>query len=226
MTTLFQLMFEPENVVLTTLMAIVLLYWLTVIFGLVDLDSMDIDIDVDTDIDIDTDVDVDTEADIDGGGSWALDLLAFFHFGALPFMIVMSVLLTSMWSISILCNNPHSPINPEGHWWMTLLLIIPNLIVSLFVTKLVTWPLIPLFARLDSSGAKNIDFVGKTGELTTSADTLHFGQIRVVINQSPYLLHVKTMHGKLKKGTPVVIVDTIEQEQCYVVQALHEVLSA
>lgn len=53
------------NIILTFLLVFTLIYWLLMIIGLVDLESVDLDLDIDSDIDIDVDLDIDIDADVD-----------------------------------------------------------------------------------------------------------------------------------------------------------------
>lgn len=219
--------FSAHNVLLTALLLLCFVYWLFVIVGALDLGSFDIDVDFDTDVDLDVDVDVDADMDVDadadanasGGGSWIGNILNFFNFGVLPFMLVMTILILSMWSISILINHPESNINPNLNWFITLGLLIPNLIVSLLITKLVTTPLVPIFSRLDSKGAESIDFTGKMGELTVSASKKGMGQARIQIDGGSRLIYVRSdTKDRLPVGTPIIVIDEIPDEKYYIVR--------
>ena len=46
---------EPVNIVFTGLLILVIMYWLSVMIGALDLSSFDLDFDTDVDIDVDVD---------------------------------------------------------------------------------------------------------------------------------------------------------------------------
>ncbi|RMG67737.1 MAG: hypothetical protein D6722_12680, partial [Bacteroidetes bacterium] len=108
MTELYELSISPPNLPYTILLGLMVVYWLTVIIGAIDLDFLDFDVDVDTDVDVDaevdTEVEVDGEADGAGGVSgagWFLTTASFFNLGSVPFMIFMSFLCLSLWVGSV-----------------------------------------------------------------------------------------------------------------------------
>ena len=84
------------NFPFTVLLGLVLLYWITVIVGLLDLDLFDVDLDVDADVDVDVDVDVDAGADVPGVGGAGIATLRFFHVGTVP-VEVSEKLLAHLW---------------------------------------------------------------------------------------------------------------------------------
>jgi hypothetical protein len=87
MTELFQAAMASVNIFYTVLLMIVSLYWITVFVGLLDMKSLEIDIDADVDVDVDIEADIDThvevdkEIDINGGSHFGIgNILAFFQF--------------------------------------------------------------------------------------------------------------------------------------------------
>lgn len=65
------------------LLLVVMLYWVSVFMGLLDMGFFDVDLDVDMDVDVDVDVDIDVDVDVNveviGGG--LVGILYFFNFG-------------------------------------------------------------------------------------------------------------------------------------------------
>ncbi len=117
---LFQAAFSPPTIVFTTLLCLVLVYWLTVFMGLLDIGAMDIDIDIDADVDVDVDVDGDVSV---GGIS---GILFFFNFGRVPFMVVLSFLILSMWAISIMLDHYWG----QGSLGFAALMFYPTLLLA------------------------------------------------------------------------------------------------
>src|SRR5688500_13547879 len=95
MTEFVETAFAGVNVVYTTLLIIVLIYWCIVILGLLDIDSFDLDADVGGDLDVDAGA-----AGHAGGFSW----LAFFNVGEVPIMFFASIVVLTMWVVSLQIN--------------------------------------------------------------------------------------------------------------------------
>lgn len=203
MTELFQAAFSPINLVYTVLLMVVLLYWLTVFIGLLDLSSFDFDVDTDVDVDADIDVDVDADVDVDtdvdadagaGGANPVLAFLAFFNLGKVPFMIFLSFLSLFLWMGSVLGNHYIGGDATTFAW----ILSVPNLFVGLFLTKLITTPLRPLFKDEKNEFESNQDIIGKIGTAVLAVDDQGISQVRVPTqNGSPLVLRVKATEGNL-----------------------------
>ena len=112
---LWQAAFEPVNLFYTILLGLILLYWLSVLVGALDLSALDFDLDVDADMDMDVDVDADIDADAEMESSlgWMAGALHFFNFGKLPFMILMTFVILPAWVLSIGLNENLG----HGRWW-------------------------------------------------------------------------------------------------------------
>jgi hypothetical protein len=93
------------NIIPTSLLIFILVYWMIVMMGLIDMHAIDISPDHDYHMDVHTDVDTDGPAkEIDNGHgynsgsvSWLNSVLAFFNLGQIPFMVFMSFLILPMW---------------------------------------------------------------------------------------------------------------------------------
>jgi hypothetical protein len=216
--------FATANIFLTIFLILVLLYWVTVILGALDMNAIDIDIDTDIDVDVDADIDADTHADthIDAhhGSGFMIGILRFFNFGQVPFMVIFSILILCMWSISVYVNSPNSFINPQMSAGWAMILLAPNFLASLFLTKFITYPLVPLFKALDSS-KEALTICGQMATLTTSASDKTTGQAKVTINGSVVSLSVRTVTGEiLEKGTNVIIIEENKGERVFIVQQM------
>ncbi|WMX17419.1 MULTISPECIES: OB-fold-containig protein [unclassified Aureispira] len=227
--------FSTSNLFLTLLLGLVTLYWLSVIVGAIGMDSLDFDLDLDADIDVDVDVDVDADiaADVDadadtdttsvgsaGGGSLFLGTLRFFNFGRVPFMVLLSTIILCLWSISIYCNHDASWINPGNSTSMAAVLFFPNLIISLLFSKLLTAPLVPIFAKLNTA-EKALVIDGKVGTLMTSIKEEETGQLKIDINGSIVSLSVQSNDGKaIQKGEKVVVIEKMDNGKAYIVQKI------
>ena len=84
--------FSGVNLLYTILLMMVLVYWLIVILGLIDLDAFDLDLDADVDGGLDAH---------EGGFSW----LAYFNVGEAPIMFFVSIVTLVMWVVSMQVNT-------------------------------------------------------------------------------------------------------------------------
>lgn len=220
MEALLQAALAPYNVVYTGLLIIIMIYWVTVLLGAIDIGALDFDIDADVDIDADLDVDVDTDTDVGHSIGWFAGALHFFNFGKLPFMIIMTFLVLSMWSISVLGNHYIG----NGTALFALLLILPNLFISLVITKIVTIPLIPVFKDYQHAGVQAVDYMGLICTLRLPTTSTQIGQAEVIHNGDSLLITVQAMAESLPilKGEQAVIVDQSEDGKYYYVKKMED----
>jgi len=228
------------NIVLTFLLVFTLIYWLLMIIGLVDLESVDLDIDMDSDIDIDVGVDIDVDADMEldtdapeinaspgqleglGDGlakeknkrKWYFGPLAFLGVGTIPVMILLSILFLSMWTISIIVTQKFG----IQSWTMGLLSLGPTFLGGLAITKIAGMPLHPLFRKMKEGKAKEINFIGKTCEVVISADNNTLGQASVLINGDVIKVSVKSTNELLHKGDKALIIDESKEKNYYLIE--------
>lgn len=217
--------FSSPNVVFTILLIIICFYWLTVILGVVGLETFDFDVDADIDVDVDLEVDADVDVDVDAdvatgitAGSILLGGLRFFNLGRVPFMVLMSMFILSLWSLSVYCNHEGSWINPTNSISIAALLLAPIVLISLFSTKLLTMPLVPLFKH-GNTFAKPLVINGKIGTLLTSIKGEETGQLKASIDDSIVTLMVKSDTGAaIEKGAEVIIIQEDKDGKTYLVQ--------
>ncbi len=202
--------FAAPNLLLSILLILVILYWLTVVVGALDADYFHVDTDLPHDIS--------HGIDAAHGGELFIGVLRFFGFGRVPFMVNFSILLLTIWSISIYCNNVGSFINPTMSFWWSLALLVPNIIASLFITKLLTLPLAKVFDKLHKETPEH-DYIGKIATVTTKADSEVKGQAKLTINASVLTISVKTIDGsEIQRGEEIIIVDMQPEKGYYLVQ--------
>jgi len=206
---LFQVAVHPLNLVYTVLVALVVLYWLSVILGAIDISAFDFDLD--TDLDVDVDADVDTDISVVG---WLATALHFFHFDRLPFMLVMSLVILSAWSMTVLTN----------HYWgnysvaFGLALAAPILLVAFLLAKILSYPLIPLFARMNTA-AVPVEYVGMQCRVKLPPYGKNFGQGGVYHDGDELLVNIKSNHP-LKAGEETVIIGRTEDQRYWLVEPL------
>ena len=238
-----QACFTLVNLPWTIMFLLMACYWSTVIIGLLDIHAFDIDVDASPDIDVDVDVDVDAQldvdtevsADLDGhadmetdvdadhdvdthshadvGSGWGMALLKFMNVGQVPSMVLLSVLVVSVWAGSVLSNHY---LNPQYQFGWAALLLVPNLVVSLFITKLATWPFRFVFSRMQNEAIGLTRLIGKTCVVTTSQVNPQFGQAEIITSGAPLLIHVRAdAQQQLTKGDQAVVVQYDPEKLAY-----------
>ena len=216
MSSLFQESIRLYNLPITVCFGIVLLFWCLTVFGIFDTDSLEPDLDLDADVDTDIDADLDTKVASPGIG---VGILRFFNVGEIPIMILLSVCVALSWAGSVLGNYYFNP----GHGFLLGIgIFLMSDLVSLFLTKIVTTPLKPIMRRINA-GEKHRPVIGRTCVIRTSEVTTEFGQAECEDDSgNPLLLHVRISEGQkhLAKGDRVLVVDTLDDAQTYIVRKL------
>ncbi|MBX2841838.1 MAG: DUF1449 family protein [Flammeovirgaceae bacterium] len=200
-----QAAFLPVNIPYTGRMVLTMLYWFTVIIGVFDVSSFDIDLDVDVDIDMD--------AEVDSGNFGIGQVLHFFNFGEVPFMIIFSFLSLFMWVASIMANYYLG----NSSWPIALGLFIPIFISCLFLTKFVTYPFVKFFHLAEKVEDTNV--LGKICDIIMKADTSMLGQAEVKTQQATQLINIKaTANNTLEKGAKGLVLEYNDEKNFYLVE--------
>jgi hypothetical protein len=207
---LLQVALAPANVFYTILLGFIMLYWLTVFLGALDLEFLDFDLDADHDLDLDGDIEGD--ADLDGGSGWGMNALSFFNVGQVPFMIFLSFLVLAMWVGSLLAYDAFG----QDSEWFFLSWLLPNLLMGLLITKLASTPFKGLHRRLNEGGIQKRELVGKIGEviLTIRPDSL--GRIELLVGEDTFVLDVLSAdEASISVGQQALIVEYDQQADTY-----------
>ncbi|UII23145.1 OB-fold-containig protein [Fulvivirga ligni] len=202
---------NPANILITALAVFMLVYWITVLIGLFDIDVINIDVDLDADVDVDIDPDVDVE----GGSMIGLNsILVFFNLGKIPFMLFLSFWIIPAWIICINVNH----ILGNSSFLLGLLVLLGALIVSLFVSKFLTYPFVKLFDQMQSD--RQNDFViGKICEITITASETKTGQAQVKTEGAPHILSVRTVSdAEMKKGETGLVLEYNQNLNLYIIE--------
>lgn len=206
MTELLQAAISPPNVVATGLLVFVLLYWLTVIVGLLDMKTVDLSIDDHGHFHYDS------HAPHDGlGTSWLNGALAFFNLGRIPLMVFLSFVFLPLWVGSILANY----YTGNTSWLLGLAFLLPLFIGSLFVAKFLTLPFVKLFTALEKDHDAGAVAIGKVCTLVLPATADHLGQASVRIDGAPLMLNVRSIGAPLAKGETALVIDFDALRKCY-----------
>ncbi|GAB4414246.1 MAG: hypothetical protein OHK0039_21860 [Bacteroidia bacterium] len=227
---LYQLAIAPPTLPYTIMLGLVLLYWLTVFIGALDLNFLDFSLDKDVDLSVDKDIDLGIDKDVDlsvdkdidldkgvevEGDGWMSSVLSFFNLGQVPFMIFLSLLVLVMWVGSIVA---HRLLGGNLDWFF-LLWLIPNLILGLFLTKLLSTPFKGLHKHLTASGTQKRELVGKIGVVTIDIRPQKMGRIELVVDEQSFALDVLSHATEtIPSGAQALIVEYDAAEDTFWVE--------
>jgi len=234
------------NLPYTVMLTVVGLYWLTVLMGIFDIDLFgggpdaggevdadvdlhlegagdgDADIHVDGDGDADGDSDTDADGDADGdsdlhahGGSMIGSIPKILNIGDVPITIFLSFFILSAWAISITANHYLG----NDSFLISLLMAIPNVIASLIVAKIASFPFGALFSALGKGGEKHKSLIGEICVISSSKADSECGQALVETPGAPHLLNVRTREGiALKEGEKALIILHEHEKGVYIIR--------
>lgn len=185
------LAFQWPIVPATVLVLFVVLYWLLVILGALDIDVLDLDFDFDAD------------ADSVLGLGWVG--LRFLNLGEVPLMLWGSLFGISWWTFALVVEAGM----PQGEWMPIVWAIARDVGVALVVTKLLTQPLRGRFEHKEPNTPA--EMIGRTCVVTTSEVTLTFGHAECTTEGAPLMLTVRVREGALQKGD-IVVIDEYDAE--------------
>ncbi len=193
------------TVFFTVLMAIILVYWLTVILG-----AMDFDLLGGADLDLDADADLDLDADADIGG--VASAFAGLRLTAVPLTISISLIVFWGW---VLCYTGMwlGADLPLARWILALIVAPLSLFLGLLVASFCVRPLIPLFAT--AAAPTVLDIIGLECTIITSRADAAFGQARCNDNGRVVVIDVRSSSQTLAKGQSALIIDYDAEQRIY-----------
>jgi len=93
------------NLPLTVLFGAVILYWIGVCLGALDMDTFDVHVDHEVPVDTDIPHGFDKDVPGDGSGGSFMAVLRFLNVGDVPFMVILSIFTVTLWTISMEANH-------------------------------------------------------------------------------------------------------------------------
>lgn len=219
------------TVAFTIVLGVVLVYWLFVLIGALDIDLLgggDVDVDVTGAAKGVGELvtggakaggealhgDGELDADGDGGGLWhGLGL------GDVPVTISVSLITMVSWCASLLVMHY---IAGDAVWQRALVLVIA-IVVALPLAALLVRPLAPVFAVRE--GKSNADYVGHTCTITTGSVDDRFGQATVEDGGTVLQIAVRCDRpGRLARGDKALIIDFDRERAAYLVEPSGDML--
>ncbi len=198
-------------IIFTFLFGFVMLYWLLVIVGALDLEILDFD-------GLDGDFDGDIDADIDAGGTGMSGVLANWGLTGVPVTIVASIMTSSCWLLSSLVTSlifPHIH-SPQVRLIAGIGLIGVVIAISIPITARCVRPMRAFF-HTHGAVAKG-SFTGRDCVVKTLKVTENFGQAEIADGEAGILIDIiATTPNDIVKGDSVVLVEYDMEKDVYFV---------
>lgn len=201
MSELLEFAFSGINLIPTALLIFVVIYWCIAIFGLIDMEALDIDLDVD----------MDTDVEIGGFAS----LLSFFNIGHMPLMIFVTFFTIPLWMITLLVNDYLGFYS----WYSQVFVFIPAIIGCLFIAKLLTTPIAKFYRKVRQNTEAIENIIGQvcTAKLKITSDKI--SQAEINVEGTSVLVSVKTRDKEyIDKGDTGLIVEQSPDLSYYLVE--------
>lgn len=206
---LFSVASQFPTVIYSTLLGIVVVYWLVGMLGLIDLDFS-------SDAEVDIDLDVEGELDTSIGG--VTGLLLTFGLTGVPFTLVISIIILICWLMSFYLQLYILAWLPDG-WLYYVMGMLSDLVVffiSLPVTAVIIRPLKGMFNSVETASSDHL--VGKGAVIATGTVSSTFGQARVFNEGAELLLDVRCdSEHILKMGDKVLVIEYSQEQHIYIV---------
>jgi len=209
---LFQAAISPHQLLLSLLLALVVLYWLLVIFG-----ALDFETDLPDDFGS-ADVDAHHGHGLNTGGVW-ITAGRLFGFSQVPIAVWGSFIVLFMWFVSLVLNQKW---NADADTLRALFLLLPNFAISAIATKLVTIPVAKLFKAMADADTEAEEVIGRTGTVVSIEADETYGQLEISAKGVPLLINVRTQQGApaLPKGTQAQVTTAGPDNAFYFIESL------
>jgi hypothetical protein len=205
MSEFIDLSLQYPTALFSVLLAAVLIYWLFVIIGAVDIDALDFDFDFDLDGDLDMDFDMDAEAGTGAGRSGSfVDILARLNLSEVPFTVSLSLVVLCSWVLSMIAVDWLGPI--ASSLLVATGVALGCFVLSLGVTRQLIVPLKPIFAKNEAPEKRSL--VGQTCVIKTLRVDDKYGQAEVDDGAAGFIIQVRSASAsQLVKDTEALIYD-------------------
>ena len=198
---LLQFSIHPYNFVLTLLLGLILLYWITVMLGVLDLDVLDVE-GPDMDADLDADLDGDMDSELESGG-FATNLAGFLFLGQVPLTVIASMFVLWMWILTVMGNY----LLHTDSWKMAALVMLAAMILSFVLSRLCLYPLRAIFHRMSAEEQQLKNVLGLSCTVLAAADDHRLGQAETEAKGAFVRINIRTQPGvRVEKGDRVRVV--------------------
>lgn len=190
----------------TFILAICLLYWLLAVFGIVELDFIDLD-GLDTDIELGSEVS--TANAISG-------VMLKFGLQGVPVTIIISFLSLFGWLLCYYSVHYLSPLVPAGilYYLFGLLVFIVTFWLAVLLTAIIVKLLRPFFQKVEQQTIKRV--LGQSAVVRSTKVTESFGEAFLNDGGAGLILKVRSSNNQtFVQGDKVVLLEYLENENIY-----------
>lgn len=216
------------TVVLTALMALVLLFWISAILGAIDIDFFDIDgTDFDLDVDAHAHADVDADLDVDGHSTAGgiIGFLSALGLTGVPISVSMSLWVLFAWVLVFFGDHWVLSQLQTGFWadWfvyypLALLLLIVCIVLTVPVTAITIRPMRGLFVTHQAQSSRSL--VGEFCRIDSLEVSENFGYARIDRDGEDFRINVWAQApNHLTKGDQALVMGYDQERSRYEVTA-------
>lgn len=205
----FKVSITGFNLIPTLFLTLMILYWLTVMSGLLH----------DHSIDGDGDADADVDSDINGEGFFH-GILIFFRMGEVPLALLLSIVSLFWWLITAIVT-----IVFKSGITMTGILLIPGFIAAYLLSVIAFSPFRNFFKELKSYEKETV-IENKLCKLVTNLEPGRIGQASIATSGAPILINVRSSDGtSMKIGDDAVVVVKDDLSDFYEIKQIRDILN-
>lgn len=216
-----QIALSFPTVVFTTALGVVLVYWVVVVLGAIDIDVFGVDVDLDLDGDIGADgVDGDLDAE---GASGLASVLAALRLKHAPLTVTLSVIILVSWIASYLGARTLMGVVPLPTVLVGFLIALVAFVLALPAASLLTRPLGPLFVV--HTGAEKSSFVGQVCTVRSGSVDAKHGRAVIEDGGASLLVRVRSDAGNsLQRGHRALLIGYDAEHDVYDVEPMNDLL--
>ncbi len=151
-------------------------------------------------------------------------LLSALRLKSVPVTVVLSLVITFSWLVSIVAMQLVTRSLPSFGVPLGLLVLVGAAVLSLPMTSLAARPLSPVFEHQSAPSRK--DLVGKTCTVRTGVVNQRFGEALLEDGGAGLVIRVRSDGRELRRGEHALIVNWEEERDAFVVEPMRELLEA
>jgi hypothetical protein len=160
-------------------------------------------------------------SDDQNGGTLAA-LLSALRLQSVPVTVVLSLIITFSWLVSMVGMQLVTRTLPSFGPGLGFLVLVGAAVLSLPITSLAARPLAPVFAH--KSAPSRRDLVGKTCTVRTGVVNRRFGEALLEDGGAGLVIRVRSDGRELRRGEHALIVDWEEEREAFVIEPMRELL--
>lgn len=216
MTAILDILFHPlANAIMTILTGVSAVYWIFTFLAGDILGNLDLGVEFDTDL---SDTVGDGVEVTSANPSLFQQAMQYINVGKVPLMVIISVFKFIAWIGTLISSIL---LNTMAWGWRSTLLLIPIFIITFFITRWATQPLVKIYRQMGYNGEDAYDLLGRTAQLKSNISGEKLGSAVLKINTEIIKINVQSKDGRaIAYDSTVHIVDERKDLNVYVVEEL------